>query len=190
MDSHIFRLVLSLITSLDSWFEWTERGSNFFRRISLKRKTLEWIVRFFERHLSSEEMVLEGGKKESFSETFCARNLNNFGCVISALSIFGVRRRAVLIIPEITFNAGWNLIAADKIGGKNTKFFQRIAISHKRYNTIDRLKVEDEVVVQMPEIKRTMVDLYMRLYLETGSWRPSFEFPDCPKVNDEESEWL
>lgn len=42
----------------------------------------------------------------------------------------------------------------------------------------------------MPEIERTLVDLYMKLYSETETWRPSFEFPNSPKVNDEESEWL
>lgn len=51
------------------------------------------------------------GKKDSFSETFCARHFKSFGHYI-IISIWG--RRTVLIIPETTFNAGWNLIA-DKI---------------------------------------------------------------------------
>lgn len=52
--------------------------------------------------------MLEGGKKESFSETFCSRNFNSFGRYVSIISIQW--RRAILIISEATFNVGWNLI--------------------------------------------------------------------------------
>lgn len=54
--------------------------------------------------------------------------------------------------------------------------FREWLLAHKRYNTIDKLKVGDEEVLQMPMIKRTMVDFYKKLYAETETWRPSFEF--------------
>uniref|UniRef100_A0A0V0HD08 Putative ovule protein n=1 Tax=Solanum chacoense TaxID=4108 RepID=A0A0V0HD08_SOLCH len=91
----------------DSWFEWTERGRNFFRRIIPEnRKTLEWVVQILREAFKFRGNGVRRWKKgDSFSETFCARNFNNFGRYISIVSTRG-RRRAVLIIPETTFNAG------------------------------------------------------------------------------------
>ncbi|WMV49678.1 hypothetical protein MTR67_043063 [Solanum verrucosum] len=35
-----------------------------------------------------------------------------------------------------------------------------------------------------------MIDFYAKLYSETESWRPSFDFVGCPTVSTEENEWL
>lgn len=37
--------------------------------------------------------------------------------------------------------------------GDNTKFFQRMATAHRRFNTIDRLVVRGEEIVKPDEIK-------------------------------------
>lgn len=37
--------ILRSTNTTDSWFEWTEKSRNFTTRMSLDRKTLEWIVR-------------------------------------------------------------------------------------------------------------------------------------------------
>ncbi|KAH0705557.1 hypothetical protein KY290_010248 [Solanum tuberosum] len=55
------------------------------------------------------------------SEIYCARDYNKYGRYISLINIKG-RRRAVIIIPEMTLNSGWSGIA-DKI--------ERFISSHK-----------------------------------------------------------
>lgn len=45
-------------------------------------------------------------------------------------------------------------------------------------------------IAQFEEIKRIMVGYYENLYTDTESWRPCFDYPSCPKVNEEECEWL
>lgn len=72
------------------------------------------------------------GKKDSFSETFCARHFNSFGHYI-IISIWG--RRTVLIIPETTFNAGWNLIA-----DKFDSFINESSDQDKQLTYADALK--------------------------------------------------
>lgn len=44
-----------------------------------------------------------------------------------------------------------------KQGDNNTKFFQRMATAHRRFNTIDRLVVRGEEIVKPDEIKTAMV---------------------------------
>lgn len=65
-----------------------------------------------------------------------------------------------------------------------------MATAQRRYNTIERLVIEGAEVVQPESIKRVMVEFYQKLYSETEMWRPSFEFTNCHKVNEEEKEWL
>lgn len=54
--------------------------------------------------------------KEQYSIFFSSRKNNKFGRFISIVSIQG-DKRSVTIIPEVTFNAGWNDIAL-----KNRRF--------------------------------------------------------------------
>uniref|UniRef100_A0A0V0IG31 Putative ovule protein n=1 Tax=Solanum chacoense TaxID=4108 RepID=A0A0V0IG31_SOLCH len=77
-----------------------------------------------------------------------------------------------------------------KQGDKNTRFFQRQATAHRKYNTIDRLVVRGVEIQEPTEVKEAMIDFYAQLYSETESWRPSFDFVGCPTVSTEEYEWL
>lgn len=63
-----------------------------------------------------------------------------------------------------------------QLGDKNTRFFQRMDTAHRKYNTIDRLVIENVEVVQPEGIKRAMVEFYQNMCSETEVWRPSFEF--------------
>ncbi|KAG5599978.1 hypothetical protein H5410_031348 [Solanum commersonii] len=44
----------------------------------------------------------------------------------------------------------------------NTRFFQRIAIAHKRYNNIDRLIIKGEEVKEPEGIKVNMIEFYKK----------------------------
>lgn len=58
-------------------------------------------------------MVRRWKRTEPLAEIFCARNFNKYGRYISLINVRG-KRRSVLIIPELTFNSGWDIIA-DKV---------------------------------------------------------------------------
>ncbi|KAG5599567.1 hypothetical protein H5410_030937 [Solanum commersonii] len=77
-----------------------------------------------------------------------------------------------------------------KEGDKNTRFFQRLATAHRRYNTIDRLAVRGEEMQELDEIKSAMIEFYSNLYTENEPWRPTFDLTGCPIVTNEENEWL
>ncbi|WMV49675.1 hypothetical protein MTR67_043060 [Solanum verrucosum] len=70
---------------------------------------------------------------ETPSEIFIARNFNKFGRYISLINVRG-RRRAVLIIQELTTNSGWM-----DIGEKVTRFIS----SHKRENNLEEYRLSD-----------------------------------------------
>lgn len=50
-----------------------------------------------------------------------------------------------------------------KEGDKNTKFFQRMANSHRRGNSIDKLKIEGEIIEDADVIKEGILDFYQNL---------------------------
>lgn len=69
-----------------------------------------------------------------------------------------------------------------KKGDKNTKFFQRMATTHRRLNTIDRLVIGGEEIKEPEEIKEHITDFYKKLYTKSENWRPPFEMVDCPRI--------
>ncbi|WMV38581.1 hypothetical protein MTR67_031966 [Solanum verrucosum] len=77
-----------------------------------------------------------------------------------------------------------------KQGDNNTKFFQRVATTHRRYNTIDRLVISGEESKDPKEIKEHITEFYKKLYTESESWRPPFVMTNCPRISQEEQEWM
>ena len=47
-----------------------------------------------------------------------------------------------------------------KQGDKNTKYFQKMATSHKRFSTIEKLEVEGVIISEPEEIKNEVVCFY------------------------------
>lgn len=45
-------------------------------------------------------------------------------------------------------------------GDKNTKFFQRMANFHKRYNHIDKLEVQGDAIIDPQSIKGETMEFY------------------------------
>ncbi|XP_059277851.1 uncharacterized protein LOC132032052 [Lycium ferocissimum] len=69
---------------------------------------------------------------------------------------------------------------------KNTKYFQRIANTHRRYNCIDRLQVVDEII----EDKQVILDFYQELYCENEEWRHTTDFEGLNCLDNEDKETL
>ncbi|CAN4081167.1 unnamed protein product [Withania somnifera] len=77
-----------------------------------------------------------------------------------------------------------------KEGGKNTKFIQRMANSHRRGNSIDSLRIGDELIEDKERIKDGILGYYQQIYKETESWRPSAVFENLFTLSTNENEEL
>jgi len=77
-----------------------------------------------------------------------------------------------------------------KHGDKNTKFFHRIATSHKRFNTMEQLDIEGNIVKDPAMIKEAVQNFYINLYKETEHWRPDLNIQDVNMITGEEQVWL
>lgn len=93
------------------WYEWTKRSRKAITRARFNKGSMEWIVKVLkEASQTKGNSVHRWRKTDDITEIFCARNYNKYEKYISLISVRG-RRRVVLIIPELTFNAGWVDIA-------------------------------------------------------------------------------
>ncbi|WMV49894.1 hypothetical protein MTR67_043279 [Solanum verrucosum] len=78
-----------------------------------------------------------------------------------------------------------------KNGDKNTKFFHRMATSHKRNNTMISFMINGEVSSDHPVvIRNAIVDFYEILYKESESWRPPLNILDVQTTIAEEEQTL
>jgi len=75
-------------------------------------------------------------------------------------------------------------------GDKNTKFFHRVANSHRKFNQIDSLTINGAMSRYFMEIKEHIVQYYNNLYFENCSWRPRVEGLSFLSMDAEESIWL
>ncbi|KAF3654185.1 putative N-alpha-acetyltransferase 35, NatC auxiliary subunit-like isoform X2 [Capsicum annuum] len=73
-----------------------------------------------------------------------------------------------------------------KEGDRNTKYFQKVANSQRRYN-IDKLSVGSEIIEDQEQIRKEILDLYENLYTEQEPWRPSANFEGLANITGEES---
>jgi exonuclease III len=77
-----------------------------------------------------------------------------------------------------------------KEGDKNTKFFHRIANSHRRKNAIGQLEVEGVTVTDTGEIKDRLVDFYKNLFTEIRVRRPTLDNLPFSSIDSEEAAGL
>jgi chromatin segregation and condensation protein Rec8/ScpA/Scc1 (kleisin family) len=59
-----------------------------------------------------------------------------------------------------------------KEGDNNTKFFHRVANSHRRYNHVGALRINGAMSIDPVDIKDHIVNYYDTLYTEQSLWRP------------------
>ncbi|WMV19989.1 hypothetical protein MTR67_013374 [Solanum verrucosum] len=77
-----------------------------------------------------------------------------------------------------------------KNGDKNTKYFHRMATTHKGCNTIDKIEEGGTYITDPEVIKIKIQDYYQNLYKETETWRPNLNLQDFTSINLEEQIWL
>jgi hypothetical protein len=77
-----------------------------------------------------------------------------------------------------------------KEGDKNTKFFHRVANSHRKFNQVDSLMINGIISRNHAEIKEHLVHFYSNLYLENYRWRPRVEGLSFSSIDAEESSGL
>jgi hypothetical protein len=59
-----------------------------------------------------------------------------------------------------------------KEGGKNTKYFHKVANSHRRHNSIQHLSINGKLSSDLVAIKAQIIEFYKTLYTEDSGCRP------------------
>lgn len=70
-----------------------------------------------------------------------------------------------------------------KQGDRNTA-------THRRVNTISKLKVREVEIADQEEIQKEIISFYEDLYDEPESWRPGLEMNNCPRLQEEDNSLL
>uniref|UniRef100_A0A0V0IMC6 Putative ovule protein n=1 Tax=Solanum chacoense TaxID=4108 RepID=A0A0V0IMC6_SOLCH len=126
------------------WYDWTERSRKSITRISFTGKAMEWISSIMrEASKAKGNTVRRWKKKDDFTEIYCARNFNKYGRYISLINVRG-KRRAVIIVPELSFNSGWSGIA-EKIG--------RFIHSYKHVGNLETHRLVDSDIPYVDMLK-------------------------------------
>jgi len=73
---------------------------------------------------------------------------------------------------------------------KNTKFFHRVANSHRKFNQVNSLKINGEISKNLAEIQEHIVQFYNNMYFENCSWRPRVDGLSFLSIDEDESIWL
>jgi hypothetical protein len=77
-----------------------------------------------------------------------------------------------------------------KEGDSNTKFFHRLANSHRRHNMIEALVVDGQLTEDRTVIKDHIVEFYAKLYSEQYQWRPRVDDLSFSSIDEEDRIWL
>jgi hypothetical protein len=77
-----------------------------------------------------------------------------------------------------------------KEGDNNTKFFHKMANSHRRYNYMERVEVDGIVYEEAPEVREKVVQFYESLYQEHEPWRPTVNGLNFDVISPEERDML
>ena len=95
----------------------------------------------------------------------------------------------LLSLEEISWKQKSRMLCI-KEGDNNTKFFHKMANSHRRYNHLRTLEVDGVVFEEEPEVTNQVVQFYKNLYKKSKGWRPFVEGLEFDRIGDMESVWL
>ncbi|XP_059451141.1 uncharacterized protein LOC132181936 [Corylus avellana] len=77
-----------------------------------------------------------------------------------------------------------------KEGDRNTRFFHKMANSHRRYNRVEVLRINGALSDDPVEVKEHIVQYYQSLYSEQSSWRPRMDNQQFLSIDEEDNSWL
>ena len=73
-----------------------------------------------------------------------------------------------------------------KEGDNNTRFFHRLANSHRRTNHISSIEVDGVLYEDSPIVQSQVVQFYQNLYKETDVWHPTMDGLDFACIGEDE----
>ena len=73
-----------------------------------------------------------------------------------------------------------------KEGDNNTRFFHRLANSHRNANLIKRIEMDGVLYEDEVDVCSQLVLFYRGLYKETKVWRPTMDGLDFACIEEEE----
>ena len=94
-----------------------------------------------------------------------------------------------ILLEEICWRQKSSVLCVRE-GDRNTKFFHRIANSHKRVNFIDRLMVNGVLSSDPTAIANCNSQFYRQLYFEDVGHRPVLNDVDFSRISMEDASWL
>ena len=71
-----------------------------------------------------------------------------------------------------------------KEGDNNTRFFHRVANSHRRTNHIWGIEVDGVLYEDEKEVRSKVVNFYQRLYTKSDTWRPSMDRLEFARIEE------
>jgi hypothetical protein len=74
-----------------------------------------------------------------------------------------------------------------KEGDKNTKYFHKVANSHRRHNSIRHLSINGVLTIDQEAIKAEISGFYQHLYIEDTTWRPLLDGLSFSSISPEEA---
>nr|XP_023896467.1 uncharacterized protein LOC112008368 [Quercus suber] len=93
------------------------------------------------------------------------------------------------LLEEISWRQKSRVLCV-KEGDRNTKFFHRIANSHRRVNSIDKLMVDEVLSSNPTAIADCISQFYKQLYLEDVAHRPILDDMEFSSILVEDASWL
>ena len=73
-----------------------------------------------------------------------------------------------------------------KEGDNNTRFFHRVANSHRRTNYLRGIEVDGVLYEDEEEVRSKVVHFYQSLYSKSDTWRPSMDGLEFSSIEEDE----
>ena len=93
------------------------------------------------------------------------------------------------LLEEISWRQKFRVLCIRE-GDRNTKIFHRMAISHRRLNSVDRLMVDGVLSSDPAAIANCISQFYRQLYFEDVTHRPVLDDVDFTSFSVDDASWL
>jgi len=141
----------------------------------------------------NDEVFGDVGKKKELLE-----GIREWDCIEEGRGLVKERMRNIDMIKELEKTLlfeeiNWRQKSRTswrKEGDNNTKFFHRVANSHRRYNHVESLRINGAMSNNSLEIKEHIVHYYNKLYTEQSTWRPRVDGLSFSSIYAKEGNWL